>query len=656
MRQTVPFPPRAVAAILGFAALTVLGGCAALEKKDAVEKVAARLLLERPALVSINHWPAAPWPGEGIQARAAFHPLPAGAVVRATWRGLAGGIQGKTGSVVLQADAEPDAFTGDVVCRGVLSTGLQTGDALAYRIEVVAPGRSEPWMSYEESLLVSPKGSELRALWVQTWAPAIFTAEQCKKLVDDARRANQNAICVEIRRRGDAFFESSIEPKNSSIKPPEFDPLAELIRLGHDTSGGKARVEIHGWFVVFPVGRADTAQKHAEWATRLRDGSIPSGETIFDPGHPEVIDYTVDVIADCVAKYELDGVNYDYVRYLEGQQKPRPDALALYRTDKKLAADAEVDTDSEDWKEWVKVQPDGSVFATIPTGYNPVSVERFNRANGRAANSVPEQDDEAWKKWKRDQVTSFVRKAYARIQKIRPGCLVSADTTGFGGIKTWESSAPMHAVFQDWTAWMRSHFIDANYHMGYKREHVPAQKQDFRNWTKFMIDNDGARFQTVGFGTYMNPPEAYRAQVEFARSLRAPGLIGYCYQGYAPRDANLTLEEWLDWARETLFPKPVTRPAMAWKVHPQTGMIQGTVRKADGSPVDSGRAILLAKDGLPPNGLIGADIETFTDGSGYFVFSRVPPGEYSVVVLDRDGGAARGNPVIAEAGEVVEAF
>jgi uncharacterized lipoprotein YddW (UPF0748 family) len=656
MRHTVLFPTRAIAAILGFAALTVLGGCAVLEKKEAVVKAAERLLLERPALVSVSHWPAAPWPGETIEARAVFHPLPEGAVVQATWRGLTGGIQGKTGSVVLQPDANPDAFTGDLVCRGALSTGLRTGDALAYRIEVVTPGRSEPWVSYEESLLVSPKGSELRALWVQTWAPAIFTSEQCKKLVDDARRANQNAICVEIRRRGDAFYESSFEPKNPSIKPEDFDPLAELIRLGHDTSGGKARVEIHGWFVIFPVGRADTAKKYAEWGTRLRDGSIPSGETIFDPGHPGAIDYTVDVIADCVSKYELDGVNYDYVRYLEGQSRPRTDALALYRTDKNLAPDAKVDTDSDVWKEWVKVQPDGSVFTTIPTGYNPVSVQRFNRAQGRAADSVPEQNDPAWRQWKRDQVTSFVRKAYARIQQIRPGCMVSADTTGFGGIKTWESSAPMTQVFQDWTGWMRSQFIDANFHMGYKRDHVPAQKQDFRNWTKFMIDNDGARFQTVGFGTYMNLPEAYRAQVEYSRSLRAPGLIGYCYQGYAPKDANMTLEEWLDWAREKIFPTPVTRPAMAWKVHPQTGLIQGTVLKSDGSPVDSGRAILLGKDGLPPSGLLGTDIETFTDGAGYFVFSRIPPGEYSVAVLDRDGGAAKGNPVTVAAGAVAEAF
>jgi len=642
----------AATALMGVA----LAACTIVQKHPAVEKAVKRAVLQRPELVDVSHWPGAPWPGEEILARACFARLPEGAVVESTWRGIDGGMAGKSGRVQLTPDAAPDPFTGLTVYRGTLATGLREGDALAYRVEVTAPKRTEPWVSYEVPLLVSAKGTEYRGMWVQTWAPAIFNAEQCRKLIDDARKANVNAICVEIRRRGDAFFNSSIEPRNGAIEPDGFDPLAELLRVAHDTSGGKQRIEVHGWFVIYPVGRGETAQNHPDWATRLRDGSSPSGETIFDPGHPGVLDYTVDVIADCVKKYDLDGVNYDYVRYLEGQERPKPEALALYRQDKNLSADAEINFTSDEWREWVRAQPDGSVYNTFPTGYNPVSIERFNRVHGRKADAVPDADDPAWKEWKRDQVTAFVRKAYTRINQIRPECKVTADTTGFGGIHTWDTSAPMNAVFQDWTGWMRSHLIDANFHMGYKREHVPAQKEDYRNWTRFMIENDGGRFQVTGQGAYLNAPDAYRDQVEFARSLRSPGTIYYCYQGYAPRDADMSRDAWIDWAGQEVFSTPAAPPAMPWKKHPQTGILYGTVTRASGKPIDTGRVLLLGTDGQPVPWLLGTDLITKTDGTGFFAFTRVPPGEYAVAVVDRDGYVFRNRSVTVTAGGVVKAF
>jgi uncharacterized lipoprotein YddW (UPF0748 family) len=633
-----------------------------LKKETAIERMAGRFEATRPSLAVISHWPPAPWEGEEILVRARFKQTPTDAQVFAAWRGLTGGLEGQSGRVLLELEEAPDPMTGEYVYRGLLAKGLTQGDVLAYRVEVETPGRTEPWKSYEQPVATFQQGTELRGTWVHTWSPVITTAEECRKLVENVRKANMNAICVEIRRRGDVFYNSSIEPKADSITPPDFDPLAELLRLCHDTSGGKAYVQVHGWFVIYPVGRGqlpDTtpphpAKLHPDWATRLRDGSSMPNEIIFDPGLPEVQQYLVDLISECVRKYPIDGVNFDYVRYLESQRVPKPETLERYRAEKGLAAGAAIDFSSEEWETWISEQPDDALHG-LETGYNPVAVARFNRQHNRPEDAMPDPEDPEWKQWKRDQVTAFVRKASTRINEIRPACMVTADTTGWGAITAWDESAPMNDVFQDWVLWMRKHYLDANFHMGYKREHVPEQKKDFREWTRFMIETDGGRYAVVGQGTYMNTPEAYRTQVEFARSLRAPGLINYSYQGYTQREAGWSLDQWIEWVHTTLFPQKVDAPDMPWGKHPTTGILQGTLRKADGTALDGAKVFLTDAEGSMPAGLIGTDVATKTDGTGFFAFTRVPPGEWSVIVVQPDGTIIRGTPRHVEAGQIAEA-
>lgn len=619
-----------------------------------LEAQATQLQQSRPELLALTHWPSAPWPEEAIQVRATLDRLPQGAAVFAVWNGVAGTIAGRQNRIPLTSDTQ----WGESVYAGVLTKGLSEGDRLNYHIEIESPAGT--FKSHLQPLVVSPAGSEWRGMWVNSWSDALFTPEQCRKLVEDTRRANLNAIVIQIRRRGDAFYDSALEPKNSSIRPPEFDPLAEVIRLARDTSGGKQRIEVHGWFVIYPVGRGsapDTVpphptKAHPDWATLRRNGQPLQGEIIFDPGHPGVLQHTVDVIADCVRKYDLDGVNYDYVRYLESDRTPKPEAIAQFRRDQGLASDAEVDTRGETWNNWTRQQPDGTVWDVLDTGYNPVALARFNQFTGQPANRVPERLDPVWMQWRREQVTNFVRKAYATISAIRPQCNVSADSTGWGAIDDgWATSAPMTNVYQDWVSWMRKHIVDSNTHMGYKREGVEAQARDFRQWSRFMIDTDGGRFTLVGIGTFVNPPEDTRAQVEFTRSLRAPGHLFYSYQGAFPRGVEMTRDQWLDWYRENVNPRTAEPPVLAWKKFPTTGILCGTLPGTDGA-----RIFLLDAQGQLPRTLIGTEIETRTDSTGFFAFTKVPPGRWAAATLQADGTMRISPPREVAPGAVVDAF
>ncbi|HET6318722.1 MAG TPA: hypothetical protein VFG86_19890, partial [Chloroflexota bacterium] len=75
---------------------------------------------------------------------------------------------------------------------------------------------------------------ELRAVWVDAFHDGFKTPEQVDDLVAWARSANLNALFVQVRRRGDAYFSKSIEPRAEDPDlAPGFDALQYLIDRAH---------------------------------------------------------------------------------------------------------------------------------------------------------------------------------------------------------------------------------------------------------------------------------------------------------------------------------------------------------------------------------------------------------------------------------------
>src|SRR4029077_15984490 len=72
--------------------------------------------------------------------------------------------------------------------------------------------------------------AQYRALWVDAFHDGTKSRAQVEKLVADAHRANINALIVQVRKAGDAYFNRSDEPRASDIVGPrDFDPLAYVI-------------------------------------------------------------------------------------------------------------------------------------------------------------------------------------------------------------------------------------------------------------------------------------------------------------------------------------------------------------------------------------------------------------------------------------------
>src|ERR1051325_5243056 len=96
------------------------------------------------------------------------------------------------------------------------------------------------------SVLPAPaaESQEFRGLWVDAFGPGFYTTSEIKKLAADCRKYNFNAVLVEMRRRGDAFYfpgSSNPDPRTTALTN-NLDCLAEIIKECHT---GTPRIEVH---------------------------------------------------------------------------------------------------------------------------------------------------------------------------------------------------------------------------------------------------------------------------------------------------------------------------------------------------------------------------------------------------------------------------
>ncbi|MDQ3749724.1 MAG: hypothetical protein M3367_12070, partial [Acidobacteriota bacterium] len=91
--------------------------------------------------------------------------------------------------------------------------------------------------------------TEYRAFWVDTFNTTLNNHDDVLTIVNNAKAAKANALFVQVRRRGDAWYLNSLEP------PPDFtpiaagfDPLADLITEAHING-----IEVHAFVIMGAV-------------------------------------------------------------------------------------------------------------------------------------------------------------------------------------------------------------------------------------------------------------------------------------------------------------------------------------------------------------------------------------------------------------------
>ncbi len=274
--------------------------------------------------------------------------------------------------------------------------------------------------------VIQPK-REFRGVWIATvvnidWPHSgadTWARQQADylRILDFYRRLNLNAVIVQIRTAGDAFYPSAYAPWSRFLTgkegvPPktEEDPLQWMIRQAHIRG-----FEFHAWLNPYRatfdenveiLAKTHDFHTHPDWMFKY------GKKYYYDPGIPEVQDHLVNIMKEVVRNYQVDALHFD-------------DYFYPYRIQG-------------------EVIPDSLTYA---------------------ARAMPGQ---ALDDWRRSNIDSLVKKVHGMIQKekewvqfgISPFGVWKNNTTDPRGSDTQAGQTTYEDLYADPLKWMKEGYID----------------------------------------------------------------------------------------------------------------------------------------------------------------------------------------------------
>jgi uncharacterized lipoprotein YddW (UPF0748 family) len=206
---------------------------------------------------------------------------------------------------------------------------------------------------------------------------------------------------------------------------------------------------------------------------KLEDYKIDE-QYFLEPGDLRIRQDLANMVSEVVRTYrELDGIQFDYVRY--------PDEKPAY-------------------------------------GYTKMNIERFKNTTGLKTIS---EDSIAWKDWKRAQVAESLEAFAKSARAVRPDIKVSA--TG-----CMPYSRACHEAFQDWVCWLDKGLVDFVTVMNYS-----SKPEEFEKWVS-IIRKKTKNFKKVniGIGAYklIDFPSVFEREFLFSAGSGA-GLMAIFHYG-----------------------------------------------------------------------------------------------------------------------------
>ncbi|HEY7497160.1 MAG TPA: family 10 glycosylhydrolase [Vicinamibacterales bacterium] len=380
--------------------------------------------------------------------------------------------------------------------------------------------------------------SETRALWVLR--SSLASPESIATLIRTARDHGFNTLLVQVRGRGDAYFNGGIEPRAAELgrQPAAFDPLSTVLASGHS-----AGLRVHAWVNVnlissaadLPIAATHVVHRHPEWLMVPRDlaqelsrvkeespgyvGKIArwtrSQTTIeglyASPILPGAVDYVDGVVRDLVARYNVDGVHLDYARY---------------------------PTDRFDYSR-------GAVREFRDSIRPSLSIEQRRDLDARESVDpllYPDAFPDEWKAFRIARMTALVTRLRNTIKAARAGTVVTVATAPD------VQEARDHRL-QDWSAWLQNGLVDAVCPMAYTPE--PAR---FAEQIAAARDAAGGRPIWAGIGAYRLPPAQTIENIETARRLGAAGVVLFSYDSLV--DPQQSAPDYIAVVGRSAFAKP----------------------------------------------------------------------------------------------------
>ena len=340
-----------------------------------------------------------------------------------------------------------------------------------------------------------------RYLWV------IRDVLKSKKSIDDmvnfAIEKNINHLFVQVRGRGDSFYESQFISRSQILTEGEFDPLAYLL----NAANGKG-INIHAWVNVYflwsskslPKDEQHILHMQQQWLDTTEEWPVDVGKKLemvavnnnneglfLSPNHPDVNGYLIKVFRELITNYDIDGLHLDYIRYQDAEYGRNPYAIARFKS--------ESGNDPGPWF---------------------LEMERSTIASPRLIANM-----KRWNNFKRKAVTSLVKDTRALVNEVRPDCIISA------AVKP-NLYVARERYFQEWNVWLAAGYLDWVVPMNYS-----SKKREFARNIDVINDNFPKKYREkiiMGIALYNQTPSEASNKIKLSRLRQFPRISVFSYK------------------------------------------------------------------------------------------------------------------------------
>lgn len=286
--------------------------------------------------------------------------------------------------------------------------------------------KADLWQQFPINEQLAP--TEIRSVWLDRGTIVKAGNESnLAQIFDRLAAAGINTIFFETLNASYPIYPSQVAPKqNPLIK--NWDPLESAVKLAHERG-----MELHAWVWTFAAANqrhnkilnlapdypGPVIEAHPEWANYDNAGNmIPVGQTkaFFDPSNPELRQYLLNLFAEIVTRYQVDGLQLDYIRY------PFQDPAL------------------------------GRVY-----GYGKAAREQFQLQFGVDPLEITVDQHDLWRKWtafRTYQVDSFVTQVSKMLREKRKDLILSV------AVFPLPEAERIEKIQQHWEFWARNGDID----------------------------------------------------------------------------------------------------------------------------------------------------------------------------------------------------
>jgi len=348
--------------------------------------------------------------------------------------------------------------------------------------------------------------SEVRAIWLDrgTLVDA-KTPQELTSIFDRLAKSGINTVFIEALNSSYPIYPSQIAPQQNPLTR-DWDRLQLAVQLAHER-----KMEIHAWVWIFAAANrahnkilhlnenylGPVLSLHPDWINKSNSGAnFDQGKeyrkAFFDPGNPQAREYILSILDEIVSKYDVDGIQLDYIRY--------------------------------------PFQSKNTFF-----GYGNSSRSLFKQQTGVDPITLTPKSS-LWNQWLNFRVhliDSFVKTASERLKQKKRNLIISA------AVFPYSRQERLKVIQQDWEEWGKNNWVDLFAVMTYAMDTNSLEGKTLPLLEK---SSAGSALIVPGLRISKIPDPVMVDQVQLMRNMPTLGYALFATEGF---NSNSNLQDML---------------------------------------------------------------------------------------------------------------